>query len=100
MSSPVRADSAELAEAAADQVAVYVHIPFCRRICPYCDFAVTPEMGFADRYVAAVRREIGKLRSERGIVAIGQPICEPGDLGIGHVCEHGGQRFLAVIDRR
>jgi oxygen-independent coproporphyrinogen-3 oxidase len=55
-----RADSPELADDAAAQVAVYVHIPFCRRICPYCDFAVTPEMGFADRYVAALRTEIGR----------------------------------------
>jgi oxygen-independent coproporphyrinogen-3 oxidase len=42
-------------------VGVYVHIPFCERVCPYCDFAVipTPELP-ADqeaRYVDALLRE-------------------------------------------
>ena len=37
----------------------YVHLPFCDRICPYCDFAVVE---FArtrvDRYLAALRTEL------------------------------------------
>ena len=38
----------------------YVHIPFCARRCPYCDFAVQIGGGAALRndYVAALRREI------------------------------------------
>ncbi len=40
-------------------VGVYVHLPFCDRICPYCDFAVVPyESQFARRYVDAVLREL------------------------------------------
>jgi len=43
-------------------VGVYVHIPFCERICPYCDFAVSaaPDLP-ADqetRYVDALLREL------------------------------------------
>jgi putative oxygen-independent coproporphyrinogen III oxidase len=37
----------------------YVHLPFCDRICPYCDFAVVPyERRKAARYLAALEREI------------------------------------------
>ena len=41
---------------------LYVHVPFCSRICPYCDFAVTPLGGagpdrFA-RYRRALLREV------------------------------------------
>ncbi len=51
-------DSVELAESAASRVAAYVHIPFCRQICSYCDFAVVAGTDLADRYVAAVCAEI------------------------------------------
>jgi len=48
-------------DAVAEQRAAYVHIPFCRRRCPYCDFAVvdmsTAEIDIAG-YVAAVQAEM------------------------------------------
>jgi oxygen-independent coproporphyrinogen-3 oxidase len=56
-------DSAALADAAAEWRSAYVHVPFCRRRCPYCDFAVvTPDEGATpdvqDRYVDALIAEI------------------------------------------
>lgn len=43
-------------------VGLYFHIPFCERICPYCDFAVvaarTLEPAVEDRYVAALLSEL------------------------------------------
>ncbi len=45
---------------------VYVHVPFCQRICPYCDFAVvsapTPQRDRDDRYVDALLRELAWRR--------------------------------------
>lgn len=42
-----------------EPVAAYLHIPFCDRLCPYCDFAVVTGRGDdAGRYVAAVEAEI------------------------------------------
>ncbi len=39
---------------------IYVHIPFCARRCPYCDFAVTinSRADFRAAYVAALTREL------------------------------------------
>ncbi|MGH7683412.1 MAG: radical SAM protein, partial [Vulcanimicrobiaceae bacterium] len=40
-------------------VGVYVHLPFCPYICPYCDFAKWPYRRSAmDRYLEALRAEI------------------------------------------
>lgn len=54
------ADSPVLADAAGAWSAAYVHVPFCARVCPYCDFAVVAgrdeEIG---RYVVALQKEIG-----------------------------------------
>ncbi len=47
---------------AAQERAAYVHIPFCHRRCPYCDFAVVDmgkESSPVARYVAAVVAEVG-----------------------------------------
>lgn len=45
------------------RVGVYVHIPFCDRVCPYCDFAVVAARGGPSpeqeaRYVAALEAEL------------------------------------------
>lgn len=62
MSSRIRANDGLLADAARGWKSAYVHIPFCRRRCPYCDFAIVDESGIGnashDAYVEAVVKEI------------------------------------------
>lgn len=55
-------DSAVLADLATEWKSAYVHVPFCRRRCPYCDFAIVDESagGALDhgQYVEALLSEI------------------------------------------
>ena len=57
-----RPDSPELAEAASLWKSAYVHIPFCLRRCPYCDFAIVDEStsgrDSVNHYVEALISEI------------------------------------------
>jgi len=48
---------------AAAGAAVYVHVPFCRSRCPYCDFNVLTGAGAEPqaRYAAAVRAELSRV---------------------------------------
>lgn len=59
----LRPDSPVLADAAAQWRSAYVHIPFCLRRCPYCDFAIVDESidgpDQVERYVDALVAEIG-----------------------------------------
>ncbi|HSG79831.1 MAG TPA: radical SAM family heme chaperone HemW, partial [Acidimicrobiia bacterium] len=83
---PVRPDDPGLADAAAGLVGAYLHIPFCRRVCPYCDFAVVA--GAEDRmgrYVDALVAEIGGLEPfarplDAVFVGGGTPTRLPADL--------------------
>ena len=51
--------SPDAADALVDSPSAYVHIPFCARVCPYCDFAVVAgQDDVAERYIDAVVSEI------------------------------------------
>ncbi len=41
---------------------IYFHIPFCKRICAYCDFYKSAELGRMDALVAALHRELEARR--------------------------------------
>ena len=44
---------------------IYVHIPFCKAKCRYCDFASFPDkIGFAESYMACVYREMAMRSNE------------------------------------
>lgn len=42
-----------------DPIGIYIHVPFCAHICPYCDFnTFAGQSALIPRYVAAVQQEI------------------------------------------
>ncbi len=46
---------------------IYVHVPFCRQKCRYCDFASFPDkIGLAESYMACVYREMAMRGEELG----------------------------------
>lgn len=66
-----RPDSVELAESAGGWKSAYVHIPFCERVCPYCDFAVVEGRDATiTRYLAALSSEIDHEPAWAGLDAV------------------------------
>lgn len=48
-----------------DQLGLYVHIPFCKRICSFCPYCKVPyEKALCDRYIDALLREIHLVGSQ------------------------------------
>jgi|AntAceMinimDraft_5_1070358.scaffolds.fasta_scaffold115576_1 oxygen-independent coproporphyrinogen-3 oxidase len=72
----------------------YVHIPFCRRRCFYCDFPIHvvgdqgPTGGAAEAYVTLLKREIAATAATR----LGNP-----DGDVGATVATGGQRLGEAV---
>ena len=47
-------------------LSIYLHIPFCLRLCPYCHFYRVPDVPHWREYLDAVTREIHPLANHRG----------------------------------
>jgi oxygen-independent coproporphyrinogen-3 oxidase len=47
-----------------DGVAVYVHWPYCARICPYCDFNVVKDRGWREEQAVLVRAILTDLSAQ------------------------------------
>ena len=66
---------------------LYVHVPFCARACPYCDFDFevgrSPDAG---SYLEGLAREV------EGRVSRGDAIGRPGDWGVLHLSVDDGRR--------
>ena len=78
---------------------LYFHIPFCRRICAYCDFYKSVGLGRMEELVAAMHRELEARREYLGGEAVrtryfggGTPsLCSPE--AIAGLLEHAGKLF-------
>src|SRR5947199_8938480 len=84
---------------------VYIHIPFCRARCSYCDFATgTYEGALAERYVRAVAREVeafdlAESRAEVDTVYFGggtPSLLSPAQLS--HLLDAVRRRFRVAAD--
>lgn len=78
---------------------LYFHIPFCKRVCAYCDFYKSADLGRMAEVVAAMHRELDGQRAYLGGEAIrtryfggGTPsLCTPQQ--IGELLEHAAGLF-------
>ena len=52
------------------EIGLYIHIPFCKQKCYYCDFiSYANKEGLIDRYIKCLKKEILKYASENKIMS-------------------------------
>ncbi|WP_029418293.1 radical SAM family heme chaperone HemW [Brevundimonas bacteroides] len=51
-----------------DGVAIYVHWPYCARICPYCDFNVVKDRGWREEQAVLVRAILTDLEAQAALL--------------------------------
>jgi len=75
------------APAAGEDYLLYLHVPFCEELCPYCSFnRVRLEQGLAERYFQGLRSEMRTYaalgyRFDAAYVGGGTPTVLPAELG-------------------
>lgn len=80
-----------------DAIGVYIHVPYCRRRCPYCDFLSQATPGQAPRaYIDALCRELDAFEGPREACSVflggGTPsLLDPA--GLERILEAVGRRF-------
>ena len=80
------AEADRRASVSEQQVGVYLHVPFCERVCPYCDFAV--QTGGPKKRQAYVQSLLGEIRNWGKVVAVAA------------AGEAGGDSVFALTDVR
>jgi putative oxygen-independent coproporphyrinogen III oxidase len=58
----------ERALEASGEIGVYVHWPYCARICPYCDFNVVRDRGKRDEQAALAGAIVADLKAQAGAI--------------------------------
>lgn len=54
-----------------DQIGIYIHIPYCRVICPYCDFVKKRTSGdVPDKFTDALCREINSFQGPKTLSSV------------------------------
>ena len=88
-----------------DHFGLYLHIPFCEQICPYCPY--NKELyrnDLAERYVAAIKKEMdfyAELVGDKPVTSLyiggGTPTTML-DSGLDDMIEHVRQAFAGVVE--
>lgn len=73
-------------------IGIYIHIPFCKRKCAYCDFFSVCSLKAADGFTSAVLKDMERFRG-KGVKA------DSLYLGGGTPTELGKERLCGIIDR-
>ena len=53
-----------------NDTAIYVHIPYCKSKCGYCDFCSSPDVSTVDAYVSELIRRIKAYKTEQSVKSI------------------------------
>ena len=53
-----------------EDISVYIHIPYCRSKCGYCDFCSSPDLSTADAYAAELKRRIAVNATSKPVESV------------------------------
>lgn len=82
-----------------ENIGLYIHIPFCKSKCPYCDFhSHTGTEEIMDKYLAALTDEILTKRRAADFLRTAIPYVNTVYIGGGTPSYFGGERIKKVID--